>query len=486
MNRRQFLRCAAGSAGAAVLPLGNALGAAGQGAERPNILFAISDDQSWCHTSFAGDPVVKTPAFDRVAREGVYFPNAFCSSPSCTPSRGAVLTGQDFWRLESGACLYGTLGAKFPVYPDLLEAAGYAVGFMRKGWGPGNVEAGGRKRNPAGNRFRNFGQFLKRVPRDKPFCFWFGSTDPHRGYVEGSGLKSGKKLEDVPLPPFLADAPEVRSDILDYYLEIERFDRQLGQMLALLEKRGRLDNTIVVITSDNGMPFPRCKTSLYDYGVRMPLAIRWPARAKGGRVVQDFVDLTDMAPTFLDAGGLKPPVEMTGRSLVPVLTSGKAGRVDPLRDKVVVGRERHGWNRDPHVGYPMRAIRTHRYLYIRNFHPERRPGFDIDGGPTRSYMFAHRDDPKGRHLHQLWFERRPAEELYDCEKDRFQIRNLAGQPQYAAVQKKLAAQLEAHLKKSGDPRMLGKGDVFDTYRYHGRASGMRLFKQFHKQESQKR
>ena len=486
MNRRQFLQCAAGSAGAAALPMGRALAAAGEGAERPNILLAISDDQSWCHTSFAGDPVVKTPVFDRVAREGVYFPNAFCSSPSCTPSRGAVLTGQDFWRLEAGASLYGTLPAKFPVYPDLLEAAGYAVGYTRKGWGPGKVEAGGRKRNAAGPRFASFAQFLKRAPRDKPFCFWFGSTDPHRGYVQGSGLKSGKKLEDVPLPPFFPDAPEVRSDILDYYLEVERFDRELGQMLKLLEKQGRLDNTIVVITSDNGMPFPRCKTSLYDYGVRMPLAIRWPARVKGGRVVQDFVNLTDMAPTFLDAAGVKVPADMTGRSLMPVLTSDKAGRVDSTRDKVVVGRERHGWNRDPNVGYPMRAIRTHRHLYIRNFRPERRPGFDIDGGPTRTYMLQHRDDEKGRRLHNLWFEPRPAEELYDCERDPSQIHNLAGQPQHAAVQRKLAAELEAHLKKAGDPRVLGNGDVFDTYRYHGRPAGARLFKQFQKQESQKR
>ena len=374
-----------------------------------------------------------------------------------------------------------------PVYPLLLENAGYHVGHWRKCWGPGQLEPGGYvEKHPGGKEYiGGFKEFLDARPEGSPFCFWLGTSDPHRPYEEGTGEASGIDIDSIQVPGFFPDDKEIRSDIADYYYEVQRFDRECGEALKLIEEIGEIDNTIVVMTGDHGMPFPRCKTSLYDYGVRMPLAIRWPARAKGGRVVQDFVNLTDMAPTFLNAAGLKPPAEMTGRSLLPVLTSGKAGRVDPARDKVVVGRERHGWNREPNVGYPMRAIRTHRHLYIRNFHPERRPGFDIDSGPTRSYMLAHRDDERGRRLHQLWFERRPAEELYDCEKDPFQIHNLSDQPQHAAVQRELAAQLDAHLKKAGDPRVMGKGDVFDTYRYYGRPSGARLFKQFQQQESQK-
>jgi len=447
--------------------------------QRPSILLAISDDQSWLHTSISGDRVVQTPTFDRVAREGVLFTHAFCSSPSCTPSRGAILTGQDFWRLEDGANLMSTLPSKFTVYPDLLEAAGYVVGYCRKGWAPGNFQAAGRTRNPAGPRYKSLEAFLKNVPEDKPFCFWFGSSDPHRPYKKGSGLASGKRLEDVVVPPFLPDTPEVRGDILDYCVEIERFDRQVGQMLNLLAKAGRLDNTIVVVTSDNGMPFPRAKTNLYDFGVRMPLAVRWKARLPGGRVVDDFVCLTDLAPTFLEAAQLDVPPAMTGRSLVPLLVSDKAGRVDPKRDRVVVGRERHGWNRDPNVGYPMRAIRTYDHLYIRNFKPNRWPGFDIDFSPTRTFMLEHRAEPGMKELHRLWFEPRPEEELYDLHKDPGQVRNVADDPGYAQIKLKLRGQLDQHLAAAGDPRVAGAGDAFEQYRYFGKPTrACRFYRQF--------
>ncbi len=503
MNRRQFLSRIAG--GLTALVCAEAAQQFARAVEtedkRPNILFVIADDQSWCHTSFAGDPVVKTPAFDRVAREGVYFSHAFCCSPSCTPSRGAVLTGQHIWRLEDGANLVGTLPKKFAVYPDILEQAGYFVGFTGKGWSPGNFKAGGRTRNPAGpgyqkHRFKsvpykglnkcdyasNLNDFLKNRPKGKPFCFWYGSIEPHRGYERGSGVKSGKRLEDVIVPKFFPDVPEVRSDILDYYVEIEWFDKQLNRMIEILKQSGELDNTLIVVTSDNGMPFPRCKTNLYDYGVRMPLAIRWLAKVKGGRVVDDFVNLADMAPTFLQVAGLSVPKEMTGRSLMPVLLSRKQGRIDPERDKVFVGRERHGWNRDPNVGYPMRAVRTHRYLYIRNLRPERRPGFDIDHGPTRTSLLEHRESEAGKRLHQLWWEARPAEELYDVQSDPYQVKNLAQDPEYKQVKKQMGNILMCYLKQTGDPRALGNGDVFDTYRYFGRPTkGCELFKQLRSQ-----
>ena len=191
MRRREFLRnVAAGSLGGSVvtqtLTAGRSLGATTDA--RPNILFAISDDQSWAHAGVAGDPVVKTPTFDRVAREGVRFTRAFCASPSCTPSRGAILTGQAPWQLKENGNLWSTLRKEFAVYPDLLEKAGYTVGHTRKGWGPGRLPPGGRERNPAGQGFRNFERFYEQVPDGKPFCFWFGSVDPHRPYKKGSGV----------------------------------------------------------------------------------------------------------------------------------------------------------------------------------------------------------------------------------------------------------------------------------------------------------
>jgi len=234
-----------------------------------------------------------------------------------------------------------------------------------------------------------------------------------------------------------------------------------------------LDNTLVVITGDNGLPFPRCKSNLYDRGTNVPLAVRWPARVKGGRIVEDFISFSDFAPTFLEAAGLKPAADMTGRSFLDVLTSGKSGQVDPKRDKVFTGMERHTNRRAGKVGYPMRAIRTHEYLYIRNFKPDRWPagdpeGYgDIDNSPTKTYMIQYRDEPKVKKLFELAFGKRPAEELYDLKKDPGQLNNVAEQPQYAKAKKKLAAELMAKLKATKDPRALGQGGLFDKYPYYG-------------------
>jgi N-sulfoglucosamine sulfohydrolase len=496
MNRRDFVRTVGtgtlGLLGLSALPSCAPAQSGRKARTRPNILFCLADDWSWPHAGIGGDTVVKTPTFDRVAREGVLFENAFVSAPSCTPSRGAMLTGQWHWRLEEGGNLHSTLPAKFPVYPDLLEEAGYHVGYTRKGWGPGRNEPGGRKRNPAGPRYKDFHQFLHARPESKPFCFWFGSTDPHRGYEWQSGVESGMKLEDVNVPAYFPDSQEVRTDICDYYWEVQRFDTEVGELLKMLEETGELDNTLVVMSGDNGWPFPRCKSNLYDAGTHVPLAMRWPAAVPGGRVVEDFVSLSDLAPTFLDAAGLKPPAEMTARSLLRILLSGESGRVDARRDHVLTGKERHVPGQENDMsGYPMRAIRTHDFLYIRNFKPGRWPSgypagyaeptdiivskprgthygyVDTDASPTKSYIIKHRDDPKVRKFFDLAFAKRPAEELYDLKKDPAQINNVAGKPEYAEVQRKLAAALMAELKATEDPRVLGKGDVFDHYPYYG-------------------
>jgi N-sulfoglucosamine sulfohydrolase len=494
-TRRDFLKAI--GIGAASLTLSGCTSASqsfGAKAKKshPNILFCLADDWSWPHASIAGDKVVKTPTFDRVAREGVLFKNAFVSAPSCTPSRGAIVTGQWHWRLEEGGNLWSTLPAKFDVYPDILENAGYHIGFTRKGWAPGSDGPGGRKRNPAGPRFKNFEQFLEARPQGKPFCFWFGSSDPHRGYTWQSGVNSGMKLEDVKVPACMPDSEEVRTDICDYYWEVQRFDSEVGRLLKILEENSELDNTLVVISGDNGMPFPRCKSNLYDLGTNVPLAVRWPARVKGGRIVEDFISLADLAPTFLGAAGLKSASQMTAKSFLNVLTSRKSGRVDPKRDHILTGKERHVPCQETGMGgYPMRAIRTHDFLYIRNFKPDRWPagapkgyaqptdivvyrprgtfyGYaDVDASPTKSFMLKYRDDAKVARLFELAFGKRPAEELYDLRKDPAQLNNVAGKPEYAKVKDKLAAALMEELKATKDPRVLGEGDVFDEYPYYG-------------------
>lgn len=447
--------------------------------ERPNILFAISDDQSWLHTGASGDRVVKTPTFDRVAASGVRFTHSFCCSPSCTPSRGGILTGQAIWRLEEGGNLWSTLDKKFKVYPDMLEQAGYQIGLQGKGWGPGRIEPGGHTRNPAGPNYRSFDEFLAGREKGKPFCFWYGSTDPHRPYEKGSGLKSGMRIEDVQVPPWLPDHPAMRSDILDYFFEIQRFDRNLGDIVAAIEKAGELENTLVIVTSDNGMPFPRAKTNLYDSGTRMPLAIAWPARVPGGRVIDDFAGHADFAPTILEACGLRPLPEMTGRSLLSILTSRRSGSAAPGRDRVFTARERHTSMRAGGVGYPMRAMRTAEYLYVRNYEPDRWPSGDppdygdIDNSPAKEFVIEHRATPKFAQYFEVSCAKRPAEELYDLKKDPGQLTNVAAASEYRAAKQKISGELTKHLRETKDPRETGGPVKFDEYPYYGRANPQR-------------
>lgn len=488
-TRRDFLNATARGglalAGApAVLSL---TGCGGQPRRRPNILFAISDDQSFPHAGAAGDPVVKTPAFDRVAERGILFTNAICGSPGCAPSRAAILTGRSHWQLEEAGTHASYFPTKFEVYPDMLEAAGYHTGHTGKGGGPANFEASGWEHNPAGSPYQtrefdqvppgirktdyasNFADFLKEKPAEAPFCFWYGGSEPHRSFKLGAGVESGKKLEDVIVPSFLPDCEVVRSDILDYYVEIEHFDTQLSKMLDMLEAAGEIDNTLIVATSDNGMAFPRAKATMYEYGIHLPLAVCWPASFGGGRTVDDMISFTDFAPTFLEAAGLPAPEVMTGKSFVDVLASEASGTVDASRTSAFSGRERHSHSRFDNLGYPSRALRTKQYLYIRNFAPDRYPAgapdlfADIDGCPSKDYLIENREKEGVRQLYELTCEKNPAEQLYDIRQDPSCLNNLAESAEHAELNGQLRKQLEETLTAQNDPRMLGGGDIFESY-----------------------
>lgn len=496
---------------------------------RPNILFCFADDwgrYASAYRSGADDAtpnaVVKTPHFDRVAKEGVLFRHAFVTAPSCTPCRSSLLSGQYFFRTGLGAILQGAVwDESIPSYPLLLNEAGYHIGHTYKVWSPGrppNAPYGAAKfaYNKSGRRFNRFSQFVS-AAKDKdqakrqlldeaagnfrtflndrkpgqPFCYWFGPTNCHRKWTRGSGKAIwGLNPDDLKgkLPPFLPDVPAVREDFCDYLGEAQAFDAGVGVLLKMLEDAGELDNTIVVVSGDHGIPgFPYGKCNLYDFGVHVPLAVRWGKKVPAGRKLDDFVNLMDLAPTFLEAGGVKPPDVMTGRSLVPVLTSKKDRQVDAERDFVVVGRERHVASvREGHVGYPQRALRTNDFLYIRNFKPDRWPMGDpknlngdetpsedaltnntfvtfgdMDASPTKAWLVLHRNDAGMKKYWQFAFGKRPGEELFDLRKDPHQIHNVAGEARYAEVKKKLSARLMGVLKAADDPRVVGDGDKFE-------------------------
>ena len=461
---------------------------------KPNILFAVADDWSYGHGGAYGCTWVKTPSLDRVAREGILFTHAYTPNGKCAPSRACLLTGRNPWQLKAAANHWCYFPAEFKTFPEALGEQGYFTGMTGKGWGPGVAkDATGKDRQMAGRPFdkrqappptadiarndyaANFTDFLDAAPRDKPWCFWYGGHEPHRGYEFGSGVaKGGKKLSDIDrVPACWPDNEAVRNDMLDYAFEVEHFDRHLGRMLAELEKRGLLDNTLVVVTSDNGMPFPHDKGHAYNDSDHLPLAIMWKnGILKPGRVVDDYVSFIDFAPTFLDVAGLEcgtaGMAPVTGRSLAEIFASEKAGRVIPGRDHVLIGKERTDVGRPHDWGYPIRGLVEGGLIYLHNFEPSRWPGgnpetgyLDTDGSPTKTAVLRSRRVSGQKHYWEVCFGKRPSDELYDLRHDPDCVTNLAATVPFD----ELKHQLFDELKKQDDPRMAGNGHIFDDYPY---------------------
>lgn len=465
-------------------------------ATAPSILFCMADDWGWPHAGAYGDQAVATPHFDRLAREGVLLHHAYVASPSCTPSRNAVITGKYFWQLGPGANLWSTLPIEHESFVHLLRDNGYATGRNHpKSWGPGRIDSwmNHHGSHPVTTAHTTFAEFMDTNQNATPFFFWLATSDPHRGYEPGSGERSGIDPAKAHLFAHCPESSAIRSDVADYYFEVQRWDRLVGEAVSELEARGLLDSTIVIMTGDHGMPFPRCKGNLYDSGTRVPFAVRWGDRITPGRVVDDFVSLTDIAPTLLDAAGVAVPSDMTGRSFLDLMVADENGRLDPKgRPDVVFGRERHTpAQRAPNTGgYPSRGLRTGGYLYIRNFRPNLWPAgtgelvatnlpgqwfSDCDGGPTKSYLLDNRDrDDEHRRAFDLCFSKRPAEELYDLTNDPGQIDNVAAKLEYASQLAKLSARLHQRLAELGDPRASDPDYAgFDAHPYYGRGGGGR-------------
>jgi arylsulfatase A-like enzyme len=523
---RLFHTLAATAALFAVAPLASA-------ADKPNVLFCFADDwgrYASCYAPLDARPtangVIRTPAIDSVAARGVLFRNAFVPAPSCTPCRSSLLSGRYFFNTGRGAILQGAVwDDKIPTFPLLLrDEGGYQLGKMAKVWSPGTPadapigkqQYAYQKSGMAFNQFSqnaaqavkegktveqakaallaqvegNFTAFLKDRDAKKPFFFWFGPTNVHRKWVKGSG----KALWGIDpdslkgkMPKYLPDVPEVREDFADYLGEAQAYDAMVGVLLRQLKDAGELDKTVVVVSGDHGMPgAPGGKCNLYDFGTGVALVAAGPG-VPGPRVVDDIVNLMDLAPTFLDIGGVKPPTGLNSKSLWPVLSSKKSGQVDPARTWAITGRERHvAGAREGNRPYPQRALRTKDFLYVRNFAPDRYPMGDakqvtadkaptqsalendtfccfpdMDAGPTKAWLVAHRNDPQWKWHYDLAFGKRPAEELYDLRTDPDELKNVAAEPKYAGERKRLAEQLNKALTHAGDPRLVEKEPRFE-------------------------
>jgi len=464
---------------------------------QPNILFCIMDDAS-AHMSAYGYKWINTPAFDRLAKNGILFTNAYTPNAKCAPSRASVLTGRNSWQLEEAANHVNFFPEKFKTFPEVLRANGYITAKTGKGWGPGDpgkIDGKPRlligesyndlKTTPWANKMSsedyasNFDAFLEKTKED-PWFFWYGAREPHREYEYQSGSKvAGKKISEIDsVPSFWPDNEIIRNDMLDYALEIEYADSHLDKMITNLEERGLLENTIIVFTSDHGMPFPRVKAQEYYFSNHVPLAIMWPKGIKNpGRVVNDMVSFIDFTPTFLELAGIS--IENSGmhsspgHSLTDIFNSEKQGQVNPERDVVIIGKERHDYSRPRNQGYPIRGILSQDYLYLYNYDISLWPAgnpelgyLDIDGSPTKTEILRlFRAGKEDSYWQWSMGKRSSNEELFNIRKDKECMQNLAKMSDYDGIKASLKQRMETMLRKQNDPRMFGNGAIFNSYKY---------------------
>lgn len=464
--------------------------------KKPNILFIIWDDAGLDMTAY-GEGYVQTPGFDAIAEGGVLFNRTYTPNAKCSPSRAALLTGRNPWQLDAAMNHYIYFPQKFRTFPEVFEANGYSVGYTGKGYAPGSVVwEDGSPRSLTGKSYddrktvpptsgisnndyaANFEDFLTQTTKDKPWFFWVGINEPHRAYEYGSGVDKGNKNEkDISkVPGYWPDTPEVRNDLLDYAYEIEYGDRHIQRILKTLKDQRVLENTLIVVTSDHGMPFPRVKGNQYEHANHVPMAAMWKGKIKAKRVVDDYISFVDLAPTFMDfaqidwhSSGMHPKA---GKSLRNILLSQASGTIEPERDFVLVAKERHDPGRPNDVGYPIRGIFKKDMLYLKNYEPDRWPagnpetGYaNIDSSPIKSLLINQRRNGNTKYW-QLNMGKRPGEELYNVATDPDCIHNLADDPKYMQTKKVLLAEMETALKDQGDLRMQGYGHIYESHPFY--------------------
>ena len=413
-----------------------------QAADKPNFILFITDDISWDDLGCYGSKVAKTPHLDKMAKEGMLFHAAYLSISSCSPSRCSLISGR--YPHNTGAAeLHTTLPADQPVFPEALQAAGYYTVLsgkhhMGKAVNRGFDKVSGGK---GPGKEEDWVPILKERPKDKPFFFWFASSDAHRGWKINEDAPTYKP-EDMEVPPYLYDGPVTRKDLADYMHEVSRTDFYMGQLRKELKKQGIEKDTYIIYMADNGRPFPRCKTRLYDSGIRTPFLIARPGTIKPA-VTDSLVSSIDISATILELAGVKKDKRVQGVSFASILEDPKG----KTRDYVFA---EHNW----HVYQAHeRMVRFGNFLYIRNNFPNQ-PNLcyeSDDHYPAGAELWkAHAAGKTNPNQHQIFANYGPPEELFQVNEDPHQLSNLADDPKHAKALKQARVLLTEWTKQTGD------------------------------------
>jgi len=395
-----------------------------RGDDRPNVVFFIADDVSVEDFGCYGHPSIKTPNVDALAASGMRFTNAYLTTSSCSPSRCSIITGR--YPHNTGAPeLHSKLPDDQVRFPEKLREAGYYTVLSGKNHMFGNKDRAFDKITGGGGpgKEEDWVGHVKGRPKDKPFFFWFAAADAHRAWqISDDAPEYDPK--DVVVPPFLVDAEGTRRDLAQYYHEVSRFDAFIGKVVAALREQGVLDNTLIVVAADNGRPFPRCKSRLYDSGIKTPWVVHFPAMVKEASVSDSLISVIDLSATCLELAGVEIPETIQGQSFVPILRDPSA----TVREMVFA---EHNWHVFRNHG---RMVRFGDFLYVRNSYVDQ-----------MNLCYEAYQDPAGEDLWTAHAEGRttpaqaglfrnppPGEELFHVGKDPHQLQSLAENPEYAA------------------------------------------------------
>ncbi|MBG89207.1 MAG: heparan N-sulfatase [Verrucomicrobiales bacterium] len=406
---------------------------------KPNIILIIADDMAWDDCGAYGHPSLPTPNIDRIASEGIRFGRAFLTTSSCSPSRASIITSR--YPHSTGAeQLHWPLPQGQVTWVDWLRRSGYYTVAAGK-WHLGPhakqsfnrvYEARGRT-NPSG--CAEWLRALRAVPKGKPYFLWLASFDPHRAYKEGI-IPTPTPPGDVVLPPYIPDTLEVRKDYARYYDEVRRLDSYVGSIMSELDERKEADNTFILFMSDNGRPFPRDKTTVYDSGIRTPFVMRWPGKIAPGGTSSSLVSSIDIGPTLLEVAGVRgKPSGVQGTSFMPILKDPGA----EIREYIFAERNWHDFD-----AYG-RAVRDGRFKYIRNYYFDKplTPPADAVGSPTFQEIRRLREAKMIPKSKMVYFQTpRPYEELYDLEADPHEMNNLAKRSVHLSTMRRLRAVLD--------------------------------------------